>query len=652
MSSDIIKSFVKRVSCQIKDFQRDTYDNLKTWTELEETKDYYGIMAPIDSYMNLSPGIMEPHVWQCFDIGDVVIGRVVSKLERGLNVCLICFDGGKVQDIESLEIEARCPRSEIPTITNHEDPLSRYSIRDLVRGEIISIHRREQKLTMTLRANSSYDKKLTYGVIADENLPVSYKRMCTNNETYDKLLQLSTGFYNPNVIDFLKERLIPGRFSSFLKDLREFSCTPDELAPALRKRQSAKLAKKSVTKGINYYRKDMMYEALQELNHALEVDPVNVDAFVARGALYANKRTFAKAIGDFEKALSLDQHNKNARKYLLEVLIERAKSIEQDVQDLEQIKEASRLYERALTLDPDCSEAQIALGTLEKSEKEFRKRHRRSSSTDSASSSDNSTAQKSEKTATIVKVRQLLQHDVDARKKSKRTRKSESSSSSFQSDSSSSSSSESSASSPIRKRRKISSSQGKLGEPDKHQAQTRKASHSSKEESQTRRRDSCDDTRRSVHERPAERQRDLSRSERDTDSRKRRRSFDKSDNRYRDNRPTYTTNSDSRNSRNSQSYPPRRPSDDFGRNSTSNRERRSSQNSYDSNRYRRSSFAGNSARRDANSRDNYQKRPSTTAPNKDSDKPVVSKPITKVTKDNFSNILDQISKFERQKSSK
>jgi len=643
MSADLIKLFVKKVSSQVKDFQRDAYDNLKTWTESEETKDYYGIMAPMDSYMNISPGVLEPHVWNCIEIGDIVIGRVVSKLERGLNVCLICFDGGKSQDIESLEIEARCPRSEIPALNNHEDPLSRYSISDVVRGEVISVHRREQKLTISFRANSNSDKKLNLGVITDENMPVSYKRMCSSNESYNKLLQLSTGFYNPNVIDFLKSRLIPGHFSSFVKDLREFNCSPEELAPALRKRQSAKLAKRSVTKGINYYRKGMMYEALQELNHALDVDPVNVDAFVARGALYANKRTFAKAIGDFEKALSLDQHNKNAKKYLIEVLIERAKTIEQDIQDLEQIKEASRLYERALALDSDCSEAKTALGILEKSEKEYRKRQRKSSSTDSVSSSNDSAAQKSEKTATIVKVRQLLQHSVGTRKRSKISRTSDSSSSSSKSDSSSTSSSDSSTSTPSAKRRKTSSSQRRSSETDKCKV-SKNAHPSSKDESRNRRKDFTSDTRRrSRHEKYTERE--YSRSEHDTESHKRRRS---SDNKYRDHRPPMR--SDARHRRDS--YRSRRSSDNYERNLATDRDRRSSHSSYDSSRYRRNSNV-ESSRPDEKSNDSPRRRSSiSTSNHKDGNQPIVSKPITKITKDNFSNILDQISKFEKQKSSK
>jgi len=43
--------------------------------------------------------------------------------------------------------------------------------------------------------------------------------------------------------------------------------------------------------------------ALQTYHRALELDRGNVDAYVARGAAFANQRDFSRAIADFETAL-------------------------------------------------------------------------------------------------------------------------------------------------------------------------------------------------------------------------------------------------------------------------------------------------------------------------------------------------------------
>ena len=43
--------------------------------------------------------------------------------------------------------------------------------------------------------------------------------------------------------------------------------------------------------------------ALQTYDRALQLDRNNVDAYVARGAAFANQRDFSRAVADFETAL-------------------------------------------------------------------------------------------------------------------------------------------------------------------------------------------------------------------------------------------------------------------------------------------------------------------------------------------------------------
>ena len=53
-------------------------------------------------------------------------------------------------------------------------------------------------------------------------------------------------------------------------------------------------------------------EALSSYAHALELDPSNADAYVARGAAYANTEKYDEALLDFERALKHEPGHLNA----------------------------------------------------------------------------------------------------------------------------------------------------------------------------------------------------------------------------------------------------------------------------------------------------------------------------------------------------
>ena len=96
------------------------------------------------------------------------------------------------------------------------------------------------------------------------------------------------------------------------------------MASELLKRQNKNLALQSVQKGINLFKEDKNQDAILCFNKALSIDQQNVEAFVARGALYANEGDFGKAIVDLEKALEADPTHVNGKKYLKEVFIANA----------------------------------------------------------------------------------------------------------------------------------------------------------------------------------------------------------------------------------------------------------------------------------------------------------------------------------------
>ena len=69
--------------------------------------------------------------------------------------------------------------------------------------------------------------------------------------------------------------------------LLPFSATYNEkdYSEELRKTQNGKWASKSVAEGVKFFKAGQETEAFQCLNKALQIDPINVEGRVARGAL-------------------------------------------------------------------------------------------------------------------------------------------------------------------------------------------------------------------------------------------------------------------------------------------------------------------------------------------------------------------------------
>lgn len=118
---------------------------------------------------------------------------------------------------------------------------------------------------------------------------------------------------------------------------------------------------RSVAEGIEYFKIGEHVEAFQCLNKALNIDPRNVEGLVARGALYANKGSFLKAVEDFEKALKLNAYHVNARKYMGETLVALGRSYEED----NRIQEAAKAYRDCLNIIPNHEQARLSLEVIQ-----------------------------------------------------------------------------------------------------------------------------------------------------------------------------------------------------------------------------------------------------------------------------------------------
>uniref|UniRef100_W5LWQ9 Tetratricopeptide repeat domain 14 n=1 Tax=Lepisosteus oculatus TaxID=7918 RepID=W5LWQ9_LEPOC len=283
----------------------------------EETEDLYSIMPPLEQFMDIPFSERRDLFYRDIERGDIVIGRITSIREFGFFVTLICLGGGFVRDIEDLEIIALCPVRDVPCHGNHDDPLSYYQTGDLIRAGVKDIDRYHGKLTVSLH-NSSISPHLSnlkLGVISVDDMPSHYSKF------------------------FLGE----------------------DYGTFIRKKQSASWALKCVKIGVDHFKSGHHVEAMNEYNKALEIDLNNVEALVARGALYATKGSLTKAIDDFELALESCPTHRNAKKYLCQTLVERGGQLEAE----EKLVTAEGLYRKALTLDESFQEADEALKRIQ-----------------------------------------------------------------------------------------------------------------------------------------------------------------------------------------------------------------------------------------------------------------------------------------------
>ncbi|XP_041126334.1 tetratricopeptide repeat protein 14-like isoform X2 [Polyodon spathula] len=336
----------------------------------EETEDMYAVMPPLEQFMEVPGDDRRNLFFRDIERGDVVIARINSIREFGFFVTLICLSGGLGRYIEDLEITALCPLRDVPTHGNHDDPLSYYQNGDLIQAGVKDVDRYHEKLTISLQPSSvppSFSH-LKLGVIGVDDMPAHYSRSVavagSTTETYEKVLEHTLGFANPSTVEFLLGKLGISETNpaSLMRGLQTKNFLKEDYATSIRKKQSASWALKCVKIGVGHFKSGRHVEAMNEYNKGLEIDPNNVEALVARGALYATKGSLNKAIEDFELALESCPTHRNARKYLCQTLVQRGGQVEEE----EQLVTAEGLYRKALALDDTFEEAEEALQKLQK----------------------------------------------------------------------------------------------------------------------------------------------------------------------------------------------------------------------------------------------------------------------------------------------
>ncbi|KAL6108344.1 ttc14 [Pungitius sinensis] len=333
--------------------------------EEDDAAEPYAIMPPLELFMEVSFEERRAMMYRDLEKGDILVGRINNIREYGFFLTLLCTAGGLKRDIEDLELSALCHIKEIPSTGSHDDPLSYFQIGDFIRAAVKDIDRYQEKITVSLLPASLSPnlEHIKLGVVPREELPIHYRRgvdaATDSSETYECILKSCHGYHNPSVVAYLLEKVgvSDSHPPSMMRGLQSKLFQEEDFASAIRKKQSASWALKCVRAGVGYFKHGHHVEAMNEYNKALDIDTNNVEALVARGALYANKGSIVKAITDFELALKSCPDHRNAKKYLCQTLVERGKQLEEQ----EKLVTAEGLYRRALSLDGSSPEAQEAL---------------------------------------------------------------------------------------------------------------------------------------------------------------------------------------------------------------------------------------------------------------------------------------------------
>ncbi|XP_068581119.1 tetratricopeptide repeat protein 14 isoform X2 [Cebidichthys violaceus] len=408
--------------------------------EEDDAAEPYAIMPPVELFMEVSYEERRAMLYRDLERGDILVGRINNIREYGFFLTLLCTAGGLKRDVEDLELSALCHIREIPSTGSHDDPLSYFQTGDFIRAAVKDIDRYQEKITVSLQQASLSPnlEHIKLGVVPREELPIHYSRSvraaADSSETYECILKSCHGYHNPSVVAYLlgKVGVSDTHPPSMMRGLQSKLFQEEDFASAIRKKQSASWALKCVRAGVGHFKHGHHVEAMNEYNKALDIDTNNVEALVARGALYANKGSIMKAITDFELALQSCPDHRNAKKYLCQTLVERGKQLEEQ----EKLVTAEGLYRRALSLDDSNPEAQEALSKITDTiQKSIRLREEALAKEQEKATSSQISAEK---------LRKILKEEKRMKKKRKRSASSSSSSTTSSRNSSPSSSSSSS----------------------------------------------------------------------------------------------------------------------------------------------------------------------------------------------------------------
>eukprot|EP01111_Echinosteliopsis_oligospora_P015102 TRINITY_DN5858_c1_g1_i1.p1 TRINITY_DN5858_c1_g1~~TRINITY_DN5858_c1_g1_i1.p1 ORF type:complete len:230 (-),score=70.87 TRINITY_DN5858_c1_g1_i1:185-874(-) len=173
--------------------------------------------------------------------------------------------------------------------------------------EDVTIHHHHHDITNPT-TSSSTESSSQENTITTSALSASAASSSLNDQ-----LRLNRQFTNPTSISHMMQSFhIPSPCFHLV--------TPDYFLlnnyEILREKQNKTWAQDTVALGITHAKAGNYKKAMHFYEQAIDVYPLLPDAFVARGAAYANLSMLEAAIEEFKKAVELEPSHPNALKYL------------------------------------------------------------------------------------------------------------------------------------------------------------------------------------------------------------------------------------------------------------------------------------------------------------------------------------------------
>ncbi|KAH8869543.1 Tetratricopeptide repeat protein 14 like [Schistosoma japonicum] len=307
--------------------------NVPVWPD-ELAAAFCAVAPPIETFMDVPDEIRRDQFYATCRRDDVLVGVISVIQDSGLVISILAYDQGPRRDFEGLKVTGFCPLRQLPRYNAHGNALDAFQIGDKVRAFILDIHG-GGRLILSMNAkmlNRDIYGDLKLGVITDDDMPLYYKKLQNlDGKSYEAYLESTPQFRNPDGLQVLCARMGIPRSSacSLLFCINKIRLPKSEMACELRRTQLLNFSMKHVAQGVKYFKESRNTEALQCYNFAIEVEPTNPDAYVARGALIGRKE-ISKAEQLLNRALKLDPDNSEARDALKELQTNGSLSVNKD----------------------------------------------------------------------------------------------------------------------------------------------------------------------------------------------------------------------------------------------------------------------------------------------------------------------------------
>ncbi|XP_065828659.1 tetratricopeptide repeat protein 14-like isoform X2 [Oscarella lobularis] len=341
------------------------------WSQESKEDVSYGKCFPLEMHLGISPEERVEKFFQDIRVGAIILGHVMQvNILQGIFIQILEISVGPNRHVKDLGLQALCPPSEVQQQSqadevSHSSPLDDIKKGDYVRGVIYSIMNGNFLVSFRQWRLPPNLKDLELGLLSEEDVEVCVKRAKIEYDpglSLSEELSKSAGFTNPHCVENLKNYVgIPPslEFSSFLNSMRTIKtdCFYDEL----RSQQSHRQAMDLVASGVSHLKSGKSEKAIKHFDQALQIEPENVEAYVARGALHANDNNYSEAIKDFKSALKFNSSHKNAKKYLAETLDALGNSLVKK----RSYREALGYFKDALDVNPNLDSAKESLRNVE-----------------------------------------------------------------------------------------------------------------------------------------------------------------------------------------------------------------------------------------------------------------------------------------------